>query len=831
MSNFKAKKYFQTKHAASPWLMIPFILTLTVIPFILGMYQFDDGLGDNYWSTTTTSTDIFNYYKSFYIVIMGVIMALIFAIYRFSHKKPFNFGRNIIPLYVYIGCIVLSTIFSTEIYYSIHGIDHHFESTFVLLTYCLLVLYSFYFIDNERSMKWFINGFLIGTALLALFGCLQYSSGIFKNLYDNGTLSTDSGIYSALNKLFGCAEGRAWYEKLDPFNTQAMADYVYLPYNTTGKLSLVFPLGQVYLTLSNPNYVAFFTILTAPFFGTLAFYQEKLWKKIVFGGVTIGSIICLIGSQSVAGFFSLGISVVILIVAFRKKIFKKWIPWLISIGILFIALIGFDFMSHHSVTNRIQYVANKISSGFEKGYHNEDTVGIRQVTSSKDGIAIDYNGNTLIFTMSYDAKTSSADFQLKDSDGNILKTISKADAAGKNSIYVDDERFIDKIKINPSNINGIPAYCIAMDEIATTVDGQANVIQKPMKCYVTNQIHKFNYSYSADDTDTPLKSLDKYEDDNIGTYYSYTPHPKADVEKIFQSFVDDIDSLKTCFKQLKTITTQYTQTEDLIFGSDNPASEASNFFTQLMNNPDSLNSFLHYMSLSSELEPEYYYYNQTGKWTQIGMEVKTAIFTDYPKLASNRGYIWSRAIPVMFKDVHTALLGTGPDTYIFNFPHYDYTGLYRCGFAGQIITKPHSLYLQVATQTGIISALAIIALYILYLISCIKLYWNTDFATYTSKISVAILASVSGYMVAGIANDSTVSYSFVFWGLIGVGFAANRLEQKHLIKEQEELERKERLKKRKEERKAKKQNKNTPRNKKADEKNNTEPNALTNTTV
>ena len=74
-----------------------------------------------------------------------------------------------IPVYVYMGCVILSTIFSTSRQHSLNGIQHHFESVFVLLTYCILVMYAVYFVDSEKNLKWFINGFLIGVALLALF--------------------------------------------------------------------------------------------------------------------------------------------------------------------------------------------------------------------------------------------------------------------------------------------------------------------------------------------------------------------------------------------------------------------------------------------------------------------------------------------------------------------------------------------------------------------------------------------------------------------------------------------------------------------------------------
>ena len=369
MSNkFDAKKYLQQEKITSPWLIVPFILTLTVVPFILGLYFFDSGLTDEYWHSTSSSTDIFLHYKCLWLSILGGILAVIFIAYRFISGRRFSFGIALIPVYVYIGCIILSTIFSTSITHSLHGIEHHFESAFALLTYCMLVLYGAYFVDNEKTLRWFINGFLIGTALLALFGVFQFCS--------------------------------RWDESLEPFRSQSMLDYIYMPTGQkSSRLRLNFPLGQVYLTLYNPNYIAYFTTLTAPFFSVMCFSEKKIWKKIVYALVAAASILCLAGSQSVAGFLSVGVSAIILIIAFRKLIFRKWIVWISALAIFAVALFGVDMASNHQVINTVKYISTKVSDSLKPGYHNEHFAKIRNITTSKDGVKIEYNGSAFFFTM------------------------------------------------------------------------------------------------------------------------------------------------------------------------------------------------------------------------------------------------------------------------------------------------------------------------------------------------------------------------------------------------------------------------------------------------
>ena len=40
---------------------------------------------------------------------------------------------------------------------------------------------------------------------------------------------------------------------------------------------------------------------------------------------------------------------------------------------------------------------------------------------------------------------------------------------------------------------------------------------------------------------------------------------------------------------------------------------------------------------------------------------------------------------------------------------------------------------------------------------------------------MAVMVALFGYMVTGIANDSTVAVAPVFWGMLGFGMAVNRM--------------------------------------------------------
>lgn len=166
----------------------------------------------------------------------------------------------------------------------------------------------------------------------------------------------------------------------------------------------------------------------------------------------------------------------------------------------------------------------------------------------------------------------------------------------------------------------------------------------------------------------------------------------------------------------------------------------------------------------------YLYWTPTGKYSKIN-NAESAVFTDVPSFASGRGYIWSRTIPLLKK---TILLGTGADTFVLEFPNNDYVGLTQAEMYGSLITKPHNMYLQIGVQSGVLALAALVLFYIFYFIDSIKVFWRSKFDSYLSWAGLGIFIGTLGYMITGLANDSTVTVAPIFWALIGAGLAINR---------------------------------------------------------
>ncbi|MBX4258423.1 O-antigen ligase family protein [Clostridium estertheticum] len=149
--------------------------------------------------------------------------------------------------------------------------------------------------------------------------------------------------------------------------------------------------------------------------------------------------------------------------------------------------------------------------------------------------------------------------------------------------------------------------------------------------------------------------------------------------------------------------------------------------------------------------------------------------------ASSRGYIWSRSLPLV-KD--TLLLGHGPDTFAAYFPQQDIKGkMYAySGDMWQLVDKAHNLYLQIALNTGVLSLLAVLALFIMYIKKSCKIYYNSSFKDFNSVAGLGIFVAVVGYLGAALFNDSVVSVAPVFWILLGMGISINNILMPKKIK-------------------------------------------------
>lgn len=170
------------------------------------------------------------------------------------------------------------------------------------------------------------------------------------------------------------------------------------------------------------------------------------------------------------------------------------------------------------------------------------------------------------------------------------------------------------------------------------------------------------------------------------------------------------------------------------------------------------------------IDGQWKYYTPFGKLMKLH-EVESFGFKNYQNIANRRGFIWSRTIPLM-KDYW--LTGIGPNAFIIAFPNDDFVGAKRVGDTSTLVDKPHNAFLQIYIQTGGISAIAYIGLWLLYVINGIRQFWRKRHYTDLEKAGLGLLIGIFSFAIAGITNDTIIGTQNIYWILLGAGYAINR---------------------------------------------------------
>lgn len=139
------------------------------------------------------------------------------------------------------------------------------------------------------------------------------------------------------------------------------------------------------------------------------------------------------------------------------------------------------------------------------------------------------------------------------------------------------------------------------------------------------------------------------------------------------------------------------------------------------------------------------------KFTEIKpVYAQQAGFYNLEKIGSNRGYIWSRTLPLLQSNL---ILGNGPGTFAAQFPQADLYGKQAAfGPSGiwTIVDKPHNLYLEIAVQSGVISLVIFLVgiIYILFIFKRKEANNNEIFAVKSMLIA---------FFVTSLFNDSIIA--------------------------------------------------------------------------
>ena len=166
----------------------------------------------------------------------------------------------------------------------------------------------------------------------------------------------------------------------------------------------------------------------------------------------------------------------------------------------------------------------------------------------------------------------------------------------------------------------------------------------------------------------------------------------------------------------------------------------------------------------------YYYCNIAGKTVEFPNVKNISLLRE--DAMSFRGHIWNMTIPLLGKHV---FMGSGANTYMFEYPQNDYLGQVYIYGGSSLEVKAHCWYLQQWVETGLIGTLALLAFLGWYVIRSMRIYRRADLHESISWVGFGLFAAVLVYLIAAIANDSNVCTAPMFWGMLGLGLATNRM--------------------------------------------------------
>lgn len=167
---------------------------------------------------------------------------------------------------------------------------------------------------------------------------------------------------------------------------------------------------------------------------------------------------------------------------------------------------------------------------------------------------------------------------------------------------------------------------------------------------------------------------------------------------------------------------------------------------------------------------QYYYFNAAGKYVTFKSIDQVEWFNE--DAVSGRGHIWNKTIPKLLKHI---FIGSGANSYLLEIPQEDYLYKNYTNTNNNFDVKAHNWYLQQWVENGLIATICLIAFYLFYFVTSVKIYRRVSFHEDIHKLGFAIFVGLLIYMIAALVNDPTVNVAPMYWGVLGLGFSVNRM--------------------------------------------------------
>lgn len=731
---YKAEKYNMNKNQKTDLMalamLLPSVIALAIVPVILHItavftdlketYMYFGGTAvDRSTGTEYMLVDQYSQGKGVAIAVLALIMigmALICCLSLFRRIEK----RSLI----YVGCSVAyvvmtlaSALNSQYSHNAFFGEYDRAEGFFTIACYFVMFLFTMYAFRTSGNFK-FIS--------IALFICVGVNTiiGIFQ-ITGNNLINQE------------------WFRNLIVDNSLRGQD-MEVQVNST----------QIYGTLYNSNYVGSFTGLIIPLFSVMAIYSEKILWKILYIVFDLFALFMLMGSSARSGVVALAAALVVGIFVFARQIGRHWKRCAIIAAAAVVVVVGANFAVGNRLFARIPSLINDAVGMFlpsdEEDSDLYSRLPLREILPQPDG-SMKFVGQTDTINMAYSPEIKDFTYTLSSGEPAYTTTKITFDAAEYSSVYVNADYNAGTVGIKAGDISA--KLKIGEDGALSFDDSFEQVLYS----------EKDSYSF-----DIGVYGIGEFDLNGSTLYIEYD-------EQYNRLFFTDEKEKEIMQNEILCFSDE--QFKDLHFWmlDADGSSETRDVFAMFFYDESSSSLFF---DLINEKTLEVINYRTSD--TQNPVNAESIGFEGKEKLGSSRGYIWSRTLPLL---KNCLITGYGPDTYTYNFPQNDFLAKYYSyqdfgeGFY-ITVDKPHNLYIQIMFSSGLIALIAFLAIVLIYLVDCFRLYALKKEYRPEQIMGAAVMLGIVGYLAAGLFNDSVVHVAPIFWILLGTGAALNTINRR-----------------------------------------------------
>lgn len=321
----KYKKNHIKIESLIPWIALfiisifPFLIRVTMVEYPMNKYP--------WYPDKTLFFDVYTYFKSNLIVLIGLASLIIIVLRQYRHKIIY-YKDPVFLLTVLMGLMILiSHIFSIDSSMSSRGYIERYESTWVWLSYLSIFLMIYSFKWNEKNIKHLIKAFVFSNIVLSLIGIFQYF-----------------GIDLIFNDI------------TKPFITAL--NMTNIDYNANYSINY----KVIVQTLYHYNYVGFYIAISFPLVLSLLLHDKNKKNKALYIFLASAILFNLLGSSARGGLVGIVASLPFFIILNRKILFNNIKLALVFILVFLVVFVGFESYSNGFVTKRLTSIFTSVSA-------------------------------------------------------------------------------------------------------------------------------------------------------------------------------------------------------------------------------------------------------------------------------------------------------------------------------------------------------------------------------------------------------------------------------------------------------------------------------------